>query len=72
MIVLAVFGQPVRHSLSPRIHALFAEEAGLEVVYTAIEAGPGEFPAALETFRAQGGVGCNVTLPLKHVAKALA
>ncbi len=72
MIVLAVFGQPVRHSLSPRIHALFAEEAGLEVVYTAIEAGPGEFAAALETFRAQGGVGCNVTLPLKHEAKALA
>ena len=72
MIVLAVFGQPVRHSLSPRIHARFAEEAGLDVAYTAIETGPGELSGALEAFRAQGGVGCNVTLPLKHEAMALA
>ena len=37
LIRLAVFGLPVRHSLSPRIHGLFAVQAGLEVDYAAIE-----------------------------------
>ncbi|MEM1411578.1 MAG: shikimate dehydrogenase [Pseudomonadota bacterium] len=72
MIILAVFGQPVHHSLSPRIHARFAEEAGLEVVYTAIEAKPGSLNAALTRFAHDGGVGCNITLPLKGEAAALA
>lgn len=72
MIVLAVFGQPVHHSLSPRIHARFADAAGLEVVYTAIEAAPGTLAEALETFATAGGIGCNITLPLKGEAAALA
>lgn len=72
MITLAVFGQPVLHSLSPRIHARFAEQAGLEVVYTAIEAGAGTLADALQTFRSDGGVGCNITAPLKGEAAALA
>lgn len=72
VIRLAVFGQPVRHSLSPRIHGLFAEQAGLDVDYRAIEAAPGTLGMALETFAAEGGVGCNVTLPLKAEAMALA
>lgn len=72
MIRLAVFGQPVRHSLSPRIHGLFAEQAGLEVDYRAIEAAPGTLGQALEAFAAEGGVGCNVTLPLKAEAMTLA
>ena len=33
MIRLAVLGQPVAQSLSPRIHGLFAEQFGLPVEY---------------------------------------
>src|SRR3546814_9543799 len=33
----ALFGHPVAHSLSPRIHAAFAEQAGVDMDYTAID-----------------------------------
>lgn len=67
----AVFGTPIAHSLSPRIHAAFAKQAGIDLEYTAIEAGPADFPASLEAFAARGGIGANVTLPLKQAAFAL-
>ena len=48
----AVFGHPVAHSLSPRIHALFARQAGMSAPATsAIDAAPAEFAAALAEFR---------------------
>lgn len=62
---LAVFGQPVAHSLSPRIHRLFGEQLGIDVDYKAIEAGIDELPDRLAAFRANGGTGANLTVPLK-------
>ncbi|MCL7714634.1 shikimate dehydrogenase [Stenotrophomonas mori] len=67
----AVFGQPIAHSQSPRIHAAFGEAEGIAVDYRAIEATPAAFAAALEAFAADGGVGANVTLPHKEAAFAL-
>lgn len=64
-IKLAVFGQPVAHSLSPRIHRLFGEQLGLELDYSAIESGVHELPERLATFFAEGGRGANLTVPLK-------
>jgi len=61
----AVFGHPVSHSLSPRIHAAFARQAGLELEYVAIDAP--DFSAALAAF---DGDGANVTLPHKAAAAA--
>jgi len=72
VIRLAVFGQPVSHSLSPRIHAEFARQLGLRVDYRAIEASPRSFPDQVRELAADGGRGCNVTVPLKHAAWALA
>ncbi len=69
---LAVFGHPVTHSLSPRIHRLFGKQVGLEIDYRAIEAPAGTLARALSEFAAGGGTGCNVTLPLKEEAMALA
>jgi shikimate dehydrogenase len=66
----AVFGQPIAHSLSPRIHAAFGEQVGIRIDYRAIEAGRADFPRALEAFAASGGRGANVTLPLKEDAAA--
>lgn len=67
----AVFGQPIAHSQSPHIHAAFARQEGIALDYQAIEASPAEFPAVLERFAADGGVGANVTAPLKEIAFGL-
>lgn len=71
-IKLAVFGKPVIHSLSPRIHNLFADQCGLQVDYQAIEATPESFPALVAELAGNGGRGCNITAPLKQDAWKLA
>jgi shikimate dehydrogenase len=72
LIRLAVFGQPVARSLSPRIHARFAEQFGLPVEYTAIEATPESFENRVRQLADAGGRGCNVTVPFKRRAWQLA
>lgn len=69
---LALFGQPVKSSLSPAIHRMFADQLGLDISYELIETSPADFTTALESFRLAGGVGCNITLPLKGDAYRLA
>lgn len=68
----AVFGHPIRHSLSPRIHQAFAAQFGIELEYRTIDAAPTAFPDAVRRFFADGGRGANVTLPHKAAAFALA
>ena len=72
MIRLAVFGSPIRQSSSPAIHGMFAEQCGLDVDYQAIEATAESFAGLLQALAAQGGRGCNVTVPLKKQAWQLA
>jgi len=67
----AVFGHPIAHSLSPRIHARFAADTGKSLRYEAIDAPPQTFEAQLETFGKSGGRGANITLPLKPLAVPL-
>ena len=68
----AVIGNPVAHSLSPRIHALFAAQTGEDVVYEAIQAPLDGFVATVRDFMAAGGRGANVTVPFKEEAHRLA
>jgi shikimate dehydrogenase len=67
----AVFGHPITHSLSPRIHAHFSRQTGIALRFEAIDATPDTFATALEAFAAGGGRGASVTLPLKEIALAL-
>lgn len=69
---LAVFGQPVKHSLSPAIHRQFARQANAGVDYQAIEATPETFAQAVRELQLKGGRGCNITAPFKHAAWQLA
>lgn len=61
----ALFGNPLGHTKSPRIHNAFAAQTGQDVRYEAIEAPVGGFREAVDAFRAAGGRGINVTLPFK-------
>ena len=66
-----VFGHPVGHSKSPRIHKAFAEQFGDEIAYEAIEAPRDGFAGAWRDFVNQGGKGANVTVPFKEDAYRL-
>jgi len=68
----AVLGNPVAHSQSPFIHAAFARQTGEPVAYERVLCPLDGFEAAVRAFQAEGGRGCNVTVPFKFDAPRLA
>lgn len=68
----AVFGNPLDHTLSPRIHTAFAAQFGEDMTYEAIEAPVDGFEDTVRAFAAHGGRGINVTVPFKVRAEAMA
>lgn len=65
--VIALLGDPVRHSLSPRIHNAAFCAAGLDATYVALRCGEREVAGLLRGIALAGGGG-NVTLPHKATA----
>ncbi|CUK17753.1 Shikimate dehydrogenase [Achromobacter sp. 2789STDY5608615] len=68
----AVIGNPIAHSRSPQIHALFSRQTGKPLSYERLLAPVDGFTAAVAAFAAEGGLGLNVTVPFKQEAYALA
>lgn len=67
-----VMGHPVEHSKSPWIHARFAQLTGQDLQYVKRLVPLDGFAQAVRDFRAEGGRGCNVTVPFKFEAAPLA
>jgi shikimate dehydrogenase len=68
----AVVGNPVEHSRSPFIHARFAAQTGQDLSYERVLSPLDGFAATVAAFAAAGGRGCNITVPFKFEACALA
>ncbi|NQX87192.1 MAG: shikimate dehydrogenase [Halioglobus sp.] len=64
----AVFGNPVKHSKSPEIHTLFAQQCAQAMTYRAVRVEPEGFADAAAAFFQGGGTGLNVTVPFKQAA----
>ena len=67
-VKLALIGDPVEHSASPRLHRGFLEEADIDGSYVAIRVPRGEARRRSARLRSDGYTGCNVTYPLKEEA----
>ena len=63
--VVGVIGDPVAHSLSPRLHNLAFAHLGLDWVSVGFRVVEGDAPAALVGARALGIKGLSVTMPHK-------
>jgi shikimate dehydrogenase len=68
----AVFGNPIKHSRSPQIHTLFAQQTKQSLVYSAELADIGQFDKAVKDFIKDNGKGLNITVPFKEDAWQLA
>lgn len=63
--VIGIFGDPVDHSLSPRMHNAAFRALGLDYVYVPFRPTKRTIGAAVEAIRALGMAGVNVTVPFK-------
>lgn len=67
-----VIGWPIEHSRSPIIHGYWLKRYGIEGSYTKEAVSPESLGSFLATLAANGFAGCNVTIPHKEKAYALA
>ena len=63
---LQVIGDPVLHSLSPKIHGAMLGELGLDIPYTAHVVKKGGLPDYLDWAKENGITGFNATMPHKE------
>jgi shikimate dehydrogenase len=67
-----VVGWPVEHSRSPLIHGHWLRRYGIAGSYTAVPVRPEDLEGFLQSLGTRGFSGCNVTLPHKEAAFAVA
>ncbi|MCX7123640.1 MAG: shikimate dehydrogenase [Gammaproteobacteria bacterium] len=71
-ILLGVVGKNISYSKSPFIHQAFAKAKHIRLSYTIEDVGEGIFAEKIAALRTAGFLGCNITLPYKEEAFALA
>lgn len=66
-----LFGHPVKHSLSPVMHAASFQSLGLQAEYVCFDVQSDELAARFEACRKEGFDGLNVTIPHKEAVVSL-
>lgn len=66
MLKFAVIGYPVKHSKSPAMQLAGFQVLGIDATYEKVEVAPGELPAVVRRFVAEGYRGWNITVPYKE------
>ncbi len=69
--VFGVFGDPIKHSLSPAMHNSAFSALGMDCVYHAFRVKPEKLENAILGAEAMGFGGLNLTVPLKEAALRL-
>ena len=62
---LGVVGDPISHSLSPKIHNLFAKRANIKIEYEPYHVLTSNLDSFIRDFFKSGGDGLNITVPHK-------
>jgi len=68
MLRAAVLGDPLSHSLSPKLHHYWLKELAIAGSYEAIHTSKDALADTLKRLQEEGFGGCNLTLPLKEAA----
>lgn len=72
MTKACVIGWPIEHSRSPIIHGYWLKKYGIDGSYEKRAVAPDDAEAFLRNLEQEGLAGCNVTVPLKEIAFAVA
>ncbi len=67
-----VIGDPVEHSLSPRLHGHWLKAMGLPGHYVPLRVGVDDLEEVIRAMPKMGFVGCNVTIPHKEAVLKIA
>lgn len=62
----AVIGDPISHSLSPKIHNFLIKKYNIDGAYVAIQVGKNDLKQSVESLVKSGFAGFNVTIPHKE------
>ncbi|HEY9686095.1 MAG TPA: shikimate dehydrogenase [Coleofasciculaceae cyanobacterium] len=71
MLRLGILGYPIKHTLSPRLHAEIMRIMNVNGQYKAYEIAPEQLPESLEDLGQRGIRGLNVTIPHKIAVMSL-
>ena len=66
--IFAVFGNPIEHSQSPKIHSLFSQQTKINIIYRSQCINREKFVDSARDFFSSGGFGLNITVPFKTEA----
>ncbi len=68
--IAGIFGWPIAHSRSPRLHGFWLDRHGIDGTYIPLAVAPANFATAFRALPALGFRGVNITVPHKEAALA--